>query len=308
MIKKIQILLSFIGILFLAWQIHENKLVPVRAPFLHNSVPYIEMPLKDKKKLTYLFYEMIVLDSGAYTLFGKKPMYMGGSIKPYIFSDWNRFRTSISLHNIKIREGWETWQKYEHLFQDSPFIWKREINPFWTTSHSSTLFILINKKAFNEVVQFHKKDFENVLQKKNITGDFLLQEAQHASLFKTVLKGHDGLIGTLFGFGRHNAWLFEEKKKGNQVSLAPLWDQKTYDFLQNRPDKICLEDLSLVFGYPTFLAEPNTYETASLKKEFILTRNKILDYYKGQDFLEATFRLLLEGPPQELDDLFYSAK
>jgi hypothetical protein len=298
MIKKLLFIFTSGSLLFFGWQIHENKIVQIKAPFLQNSVQSIQMPWKDKKKLTYLFYEMIVLDSGCYTLFGNKPMYMGGSIKPFIFSDWHRFRMSISLHNIKMRQGWKIWKKYEHLFLNAPFIWRKEINPFWIGSYNSTLFVLINRNAFNEIVLVHRKDFEDVLQKENITGESLLREAQDGSLFKTVLKSHDGLIGILFGFGRNNAWLFEEKKNGKHVCLAPLWDEKIYDFLQNRPCKMCLEDLSLVFGYPTFLAEPNTPETEILKKEFINARNKILDYYKDKDFLEATFRLLLEGPIQ----------
>jgi hypothetical protein len=114
-----------------------------------------------------------------------------------------------------------------------------------------------------------------------------------------VLKGHDGLIGTIFGYGRNNAWLFEERNQGKQTPLVPIWDDEIYEFLYNRPDKMCLEDLSLVLGYPTFLAEPNTVETLTLKEEFMVVRNRILEFYNGKDFLEATFRLLLEGPPKD---------
>lgn len=297
MIKKL--IVSILFLLFFVWQLQENRIIQIKASLKGNSEQFINIPLKDVRKLTYLFYEMFILDSGAYTLFGSKAMYMGGSIKPFIFSDLDQLRMSLSLHNYKIRQGWKTWGKYEHLFHNTPFIWKEEVNPFWTSPACSRLFVLINKKAFNNIVHLHKDDFEKILGRNEITGDLLLQESQNASLFKTVLKGHDGLIGTLFGFGRNNSWLFEEKKNGNHVSLDPLWDEKKYDFLLNRPDKMCLKDLSLVLGYPTFLAEQNTNETEVLKKNFIAIRSKILDYYKGKDFLEATFRLLLEGPPDE---------
>ncbi len=48
------------------------------------------------------------------------------------------------------------------------------------------------------------------------------------------------------------------------------------------------------------MADPDSSETQALKKEFLEVRQKILDYYKGKDFFEATLSLLLDGPSKEV--------
>ncbi len=284
-------ILSSLAIIF--WQIHQNRIIHIKIPSYRTYPESIQMSCEDKKNLVYFFYNMLILDSGGYTLFGNKPIYMNGGVKPFTFSDWDHFWMSVSPHNIKIQKSWETWKKYEYLFQNGSFLLKQEINPF-SRDHRSMCFLLINKRAFIETVQKHQLDFERVLQKKNVNGELLLSEAKEKPLLKTILRKHDGLIGTLFGFGRNNAWLFEERTRGSPISLTPLWGEDVYDYLNNRPDGLCLEDLSLVLGYPTFLAEPNTTETEDLKEQFLNIRNKILAHYKDRDFLEATFEALLE--------------
>jgi hypothetical protein len=43
---------------------------------------------------------------------------------------------------------------------------------------------------------------------------------------------------------------------------------------------------------PSFAGDPNSEESLALKTEYLLTKQKVLDYYKNKDFLEATLSLL----------------
>ncbi len=177
-------------------------------------------------------------------------------------------------------------------------IWSR----WWKPPNPAISILLIHEQQFLEMIDAHIADFQAV-SGENISAKQLLLKAKNKPLLKQILKDHDGLIGTLFGYGRNNAWLFEERNQGRQVDLAPVWGEEIYDFFKNRPTPNWLiygfgaKDLSEMLGYPTFLAQPDSLETQEIKKKFFITREKILNYYKNKDFLETTLSLFITGIP-----------
>ncbi len=286
------------------WQLNQNREIEVRIP-LTKGERILKMPLKDKKRLEYLFYDMLVWDVGGYTLFGVKPMHMNGYVKPFCMTYWYRFLSSIYPQNIRMYLSWKTWKKYEHFFKDSNILLYEEKHPFCKEPEDAIAIFLINKERFKVMVLTYNQDFKTVLKKDILSGEEILLQANDKSLFKVTLQNHEGLIGTLFGFGRNNAWLFEERKQGKTVPLSFLWseDSEEHHFLMNRPDfawsyfGICSDKLEEVLCYPTFMADPSSEETQNLKRTFRETRQKIIEYYKGKDFLETTLAILLEGYP-----------
>lgn len=308
--KKYRVLFLGVLILFLFWQLKENRKITLHIPTDKGKELVLTMPLKDKKRLEYLFYDMVVLDNGGYTLFKNKPMYMGGFLKPIFSRDWRLSIGSLILPNLRMRNSWETWEKYQHHFKDSDFLIWAEENPFMNLSDSAISIILVSKTKLRQTIETYIQDFKMVLKKENLTFEDLLKEAKEKPFLKEVVKGHDGLIGTLFGFGRSNAWLFYEREQGKEVPLAPIWGEEVLNFMDNRPLSNwwwfgdCSAKIEDVLGYPFFLADPNSSETNQLKKEFLETRTKILEYYKDKDFLIATLTLLLNGNKFNESDLF----
>jgi len=296
--RKIKIALIGITALGLSsWWFVQESIVEVKISSSAQT-SFIRMPNKDKKRLTHLFYQILVRDDGAYTLLGSKPMSLGAVIKPFSISrGWNVFLASIHPSNRRVYQGLKVWEKYAPMLKKSPFIIRAEINPYWPEPHDAICILLIDRNKFSETIDLHRKDFEEVLQIKSINAGLLLQEASKSPLLKTILKGHDGLIGTLLGYGRNNAWLYEQRKHGQRIPMSSSCEPIIYSFFSNRP-KFAWEyfgliesDLSLVLGYPAFLADPSSVETIELKKSFLETRQKILEYYEGKDFLEATLSL-----------------
>ncbi len=286
-------------VIFCSWYLNETKKVQVHVETSQNPIT-LSMPLKDKKRLEYLFYDMVIRESGGYTLFGNKPMHMNCYFKPFCMSKWYYFLASLCPPNLRKCAAWKTWKKYEHYFVGTKFLLFAEDNPFFTGE--SVSICLINKEKFCEMVNNHIIDFQTVLGREEISGEKLLHEIQTQPFLKHILKMHDGLIGTLFGYGRDNAWMFEERKEGIDVPLAFLWESEGIDeFYKNRPRFYwwylgnCSYDLPAVLDYPSFMADLNSEETRSLKEGFHKTRQKIIEYYKGKDFLEATLALLFEG-------------
>jgi hypothetical protein len=284
-------LFSFFFILF-----YQNTLVELHIPSSHGD-HVITMPLKDKKNLEYLVKDEFIFNYLSYTLFNAKPMSMGCYRKPFfITTDWRRFLSSIFPHNLRLYRAWKTWQKYQHHFSQSRFLILVDENPPWGKNASSNkpvvAILLINKKKFEETVDLHLKDFQIVLKRENISGASLLSEAKDKSLLGDILLHHEGLIGTLFGFGRNNSWLFEEREHGKPVSLTSLWDDEVYASLQIPRSWWWLgtlpDDISQFLGYPGCMVDPNSEETKTIKQRFLDTRQKIIEFYKGKDFLETT--------------------
>jgi hypothetical protein len=306
--KRPLLIICCLLVLFAGWQFYEHRIIELKIHTPCGDDFSLRMPWKERQRLTYFFHQMMIREDGAYTLFGCKPMHMNGYIKPFsmhmayvkpfsLARDWDIFLMSIRPSNIRISQGWKTWGKYSYLLKNSQFLLWAEENPFWREPHDAVSILLIHRNKLDEKIRIHNDDFKTVLKRTKITSELFLQEAKIKPFLKTILKGHDGLIGTLFGYGRANSWLFEKRKNGGQTSLAPLWDQKLNEYMWNNRNS---QDLSLALGYPTFLADPNSQETEQLKAEFLKVREKILDYYKGKDFLEATLGLLLDQPKVSL--------
>lgn len=305
--KSFFFLVLFLPMLFYFYR--ENREVQLRIPTSNGHDLILLMPLKDRNNLEYLFRSMVAWDVGGYTLFGCKSMHMNGFIKPLSTKDWRLFCASITPPNLRKYRAWETWEKYRDSFEkENPacLMWS-EKNPFWREPHPAMSILLVNKQRLFKTVKLHFEDFQTVLHREKFSAEDLLADAKIHPFLKTVLKNHNGLIGILFGFGRDNAWLFEEREKGkNKVPLTFLWidDEEICSFLQNIPNKAWWwggwfpYDLSEILSYPTFLADINSIETKELKQEFISTRRKILNYYEGKDFLEASLTLFMLGPTE----------
>ncbi|MCX6989753.1 MAG: hypothetical protein NTX49_01615 [Chlamydiae bacterium] len=289
---------------FLLWQGYENSSVEIQIPSRDGRDLQISMPRKDRKRLEQFFYKIMILEDGGYTLLGSKPMHMSGFYQPISTSNWEFFLNSVHPKNLRAYSGWKTWLKYQHFFANSEFLLWVEKNPFWQRSvrpNPAVSVFLLDKRKLKEAVNTYAADFQEVLGNQNISYEQLLLAKNNRSFFNDVLQRHEGLIGTLFGYGRDNAWLFEEKMRGNKVPLEPVWSNEIYEYFMTMPYYswayfgIRTRDFSQVLDYPCFLANPNTIETQNLKQSFLDTRKRILAYYENQDFLVATLSVLLNG-------------
>ena len=108
-----------------------------------------------------------------------------------------------------------------------------------------------------------------------------------------VLEGHQGLIGIVLGYGRDNSWQFHEACK-NRTIVDWVWGEEDSYFVEESMElDIPLTDYYLShYSCPSFAGDPNSAESLALKAEYILTKQKVVEYYKGKDFLEATLSLL----------------
>lgn len=295
---KNKFLLILVSIGILSWGFYQNKKIRIDIAPTNGQKFSILMSIRHKQYIEYFFKSLIIKENCGYTLFGNKPMSMYVYWKPFCFSKWYHFLTSIFPCSLRTYRGWKTWQKYQHFFPNSAFLLWAEPNPFFP-ENTNFAILLVNKEKFREVVSANGKDFETILGRKNISADELLTEAKNAPLLKTVLQFKEELFGILFGYGRENARLFETKRRGENVVFSAFpWGEEIEQFLRHRLGDAWWffgnfpKQLDQFLGYPTFGVDPNSLETKKLKEEFLETRKRILEYYEGKDFLEATLSRL----------------
>lgn len=283
-IKPITICLSCLLIAALIWQYCQNRIVSVQYLDQQGISHSLNLPLKDKKKLATLMQKLFAENCFAYTVLGSKPISWETYKNPLPLSNWTKFYESFSQRDRIIRSGWKTWQKYEHFFPMAN-LWaeKPKCRPGWVS------ILIVNEDRLNEVVIKNKKDFEDVLCREIVDGYQLINERRNSSFMNEVLHGHQALMGIVLGYGRDNSWKFYDGCKHHQA-IGWVWENDNRFFIEDL--KYSSSNQFSENFCPSFAGEPNSAESLALKAEYLTTKQKVLKYYKGKDFLEASLSLL----------------
>lgn len=297
-IKKKSIFFIVLCSAFLFWQYSEMRKTSVRYLDQQGAEHVLSLTVKDKKRLFSFMRMLFAEDSFAYTLLGPKPVSRACYTKPLPFVDLSMFRDSLKKYERTLRLGWETWSKYRHLFPSVAF-WAESStsDPGWVS------ILIINEERFNQVVNSNKPDFQDVLHREIVDGFQLLREAKNRSLINEVLGGHQALLGIVLGYGRDNSWEFLERIENGYYPLGCIWDevseQRKPGEIRIRPSATDLEGSIALESCPSFSGNPGSEESLALKRDYLETKERVIKYYKGKDFLEATLSLLAGFRPEE---------
>ena len=190
------------------------------------------------------------------------------------------------LDRYRLKEGWDVWKKYEYLFPLQGFSLFSHPSPMaansFTKADSFFEVVLINHKNFLNVVRGNLEDFHQVLG-SSLSPEQILQEYLNGEgLVFDQIRNHDGLFGTLLGFGRDNSWEF--KKRG---------DGRTLEGLEHEDPR----DTKHVF-LPQFAVLPGTKETMDLRIAYKKQRLLIDTIYQKDDFLSHVLLALCHPPSQ----------
>lgn len=286
-IKTLSFIMCGLFIVVLVWQYSQNRTISVQYLDQQGVSHSLKLPVKDKKNLAGLMQKLFAENSFAYTILGSKPVAWETYQSPFPLSTWARFYNSFSEHNRTLRSGWKTWEKYQHLFP-SAHLWAEtpKCHPGLTS------ILIVNQERLNDVINENKSDFQEVLGREIIDGLQLIGEAKNRSLMNEVLEGHQGLIGIVLGYGRDNSWKFLEGCK-NRAAIGCVWEDEEDSIEESLESDANLTDYYLShYSCPSFAGDPNSAESLTLKSEYILTKQKVVKYYKDKDFLEATLSLL----------------
>jgi hypothetical protein len=138
--------------------------------------------------------------------------------------------------------------------------------------------------------------------------DLIPDNPEIKTLFRESLQHHEGLLGILLEYGRNNAWHYY---KNEHFLLKPIFYDELNQLFKNKKAAFHFTlgwpkvEMREILMYPTFMADINTEETKQLKLEHLQTREKILNFYKGKNFLEATLELLADRKLSENGSDFF---
>lgn len=274
---------------FVFWKYTQTRKTSLLFLDQHGIEHTLSLSVEDKNRLFCLMHLLFAEDNFAYTLLGSKPVSWATYREPFPFVNFSRFRNSMTRYHRTLRLGWEVWLKYRHLFP--PIIFLAESS----RRHPGSVSILIvNEEQFNRVVNDYKQDFQDVLHREITDGFQLLKEAQNSSLIDDVLQGHQALIGIVLGYGRDNSWEFLARSEKREP-LGWVWDEVSNQKQQGvrvRRGGANTEECLLLESCPSFAGNPHSEESLVLKKDYLLTQQQVINYYKNKDFLEATLSLL----------------
>ncbi|MBX7067638.1 MAG: hypothetical protein K1X28_10450 [Parachlamydiales bacterium] len=299
--------ISLLGVILLVlfWGIREYSPIFVS---IKGVVPQenicIRMPLKDRKRLEYFFRNACFLNGWAYTLLGSKPMSTHQYVNPlaqfrrlsaYTFTHLSEFPRNfreicylLNPEQFRIKSGWETLNKYMHLFPESRFA-------IFTHRRAQDIvcLTLIDKVKLANIVKLYTEDFREIFHELNVDPEELYH---NETLGQFLDKLHeDRLIGIVLGFGKNNAALYQEYRKKNLPDwpMVSMWAEEDAQHLQNIHEKnLSFEswDITDLF-YPYFACKPESEESKFLKTTYRKEREEIIKYYEGKDIVEATLSL-----------------
>jgi hypothetical protein len=283
--------------IFLFWQLSQMRKTSLRFLDQSGAEHVLSLSVKDKKKLFCFLRILFAEDTFAYTILGSKPVSWVCYKNHLPFVNLPTFCDSWKKHHRILREGWKTWLKLSQQFPFAKFISEHSAHhPGWVS------ILLINEEQFNDIVIKNKIDFQSVLQREVIDGFQLLKEAKSRPLMSEIMKRHQALIGTVLGYGRNNSWEFlRGVERGEPISC--VWDEKEDSSerkqIRTRLAATDIETCLSIESIPSFAGIPDSQESLALKRDYLQTRQKIINYYKGKDFLEATLSLLAGFRPTE---------
>ncbi len=241
---------------------------------------------------------LLFSDDFSYLLFGSKPIAAGAFEKTtsFYFS-----KHCLSPTELKMSKGLEVFKKNQHLFSSKNIIVRLK------EGNDASYVLMINKKNLLKILNENINDFKQVLGPKTTVEQLFTQVTQNDHL-SDVIKNHEGLLGILLGYGRNNAWLFHEyrnlfnklnrfeppmKRDASFEERFNELDQKT-DFSSYDPHEYKYILKSPRIPLPHFRVDPNSAETKKLKEQYGKEREEMKKLFAKQNFVEATFRQLMD--------------
>lgn len=280
-------LLFFGGLAFLVCERNRYNIVS------HEELLAIREKLKvlspqEKQDLSFFIDQIIFFDQYPYTLVDYKPM----SICNVALED-EEDASGFSREALKrpkyqtLKRGYLVWKKYQSLFPrkkhiliDYPFLekGKKEI-------------ALICPKLCMSIIHKYLDDFQKILEKPCTSEEvfWILTHPEHNNFYTIIDNTH--LVGILLGFGRNNAYLYEQHQGTASRSDTEHQESRQYTLhLFNNEWPWPGGLLS-----PNFVCDPTTKETQQLKKHYKKARRIVRSTYFFRNRLEVTLALLIQN-------------
>ncbi len=217
-------------------------------------------PVNDESFSNSFLQNLIQEEGLGYVLLGEKPVLFTGYIPQlswkYPIRSLLCMKSYWSPRNQLAKKGWPACE-LQLSDECNQFLIIKEQSPF---NPLTTWIFVIHRDLFCHTIDQNRVDFETVLQ-RTVTGPVLLEQAEKEPLFSSLLQSHEGLLGIILGYGRHNAWLYHQ---GNMECLGYCPKQED----KNHPIQL-----------PFFRADWEDPETSLLRVKYLKAREEVQKKY-----------------------------
>lgn len=169
-----------------------------------------QVPSSDQERIEKFFRYLMLMDFG-YTLIGDKPMSLEAYQSNVRSLNINEF--FYDDQNAIIKNGWQSWDKYKHLFHLENFIFISVPNSIHSDDSfpPDRLILLINKKKCIEVIDQNILFFREALDPDLSAEGLIFKLCHQQDFFKDALKSNEAILGILLGYGIRNSEVFQRK-------------------------------------------------------------------------------------------------
>ncbi len=250
--------------------------------------------LQERQDLAFVIGQVIMWDHYPYTLIGYKPM----SICNVVVEDTEDLLDGCreSFKNPRkqmLKRGYLIWEKYQSFFPRK----KHVLINYSFQGKGRREIALICSKLCMTTIEEHLDDFQEILGKSHTSEEVfkILTYPEHDDFYRII--DHTRLVGILLGFGRNNAYLYEQHQGG--VSRSKTRHQWSREY----PLQMFSNEWPLLGTWPwlgallspNFACDPTTEETQQLKKHYQKAHKIVRWTYFLRNSLEVTLALLTQS-------------
>lgn len=226
---------------------------------------------EDRDTLEKLFRLLIINYGFGYTLFGDKPMTFNGAQCSPIWVEL----AAPNPYIVILREGFEVWNRYKHLFPSENYIFN--VRP---TELDGTLyheFYIVNIESIKRLSAKHSTlfppSFSSFDESDNPSSNI---EQKILSILNPSISSieQNTLMGILFGFGKNNSCLYTmENELALALANASLFPKKIGNEW-DRLDETQKKNILLLAKKPPLRGKASVYDGLSVDQ--LITRYQAL--------------------------------
>lgn len=249
----------------------------------------------EKVWLTEFFRDLLFKESGAFTLYGTKPVSIyifNKNEKPASDEEIQRIlkeHPEARLRRYDFNENYKKWLKIKDRFHIRQYLFGVFKLPFSENQDIESILFVNIEMTLRALLKYYD-NFRSILGYDFDPFQVVFDVENRESIFWNAILKHHALTGILLGFGVDNSWFFEWKIKYSReqgleasfiCSLPSGFD--TDENIENYGPQSFELPVFRVFGI---------HQGHSLVKQYEKERKQIKKLYKGNDEVDVALQWL----------------
>jgi len=287
--------LALVMFLLLFFSLSPSCSSPWKSPSKSHS---FQISPEERNSLKEFFRELLFDNTGAYTLYGTKPVSIVLIQEPPTDEEreeWRKYYESLSekekaelrVHKARydFRANYQKWQEIKSRFPIRQYLFG-----IFRLDDKNETFYFVNIETTVRALLKYYEDFRRVLGYDFDPLQVVFEVEDSNSIFWNKIDKHHALLGILLGYGEDNAWFFRWMLKFEEAK-CPIGE-----FFRTLPSKSTADFVIYPdphnFHLPIFRNFGLYPEGKDLLKQYKKEQKQIKALYEGKDEVEVALEWL----------------